>query len=508
MATLKKSPVDLSILCAALLAPVCAQAAQQPDVLVVLVDQWSPRDTPRWGTIAKTPNLDAVADQGMRFYSAYCASPMCMPSRVALLTGQFPHNTQLWSNTMEYTPQIEQARLFADMKQAGYTTAQVGKIHWVSGNAWKRNTPSETITDFYNRIGADHVDNLPSPFSTPNDKGPYSEYLKSIGKFDAVAADMTERIRGDNWTVRASACSAEEHNEMFVAKRAIEYLEKQPTDKPLFLVVSFFGPHNPVDAPEPYASMYDPADVELHPNVKFPVGSGGRKYGEQQLRAIKANYLGKISHIDECAGRVFEALKKRGNWDNTLVIFAADHGEFMGSHGSMTKGQMFEESAGIPMWIRPPKGQAVAAKESDIPVNMIDIYATVVEAGGGTVTPQRQSNSLWPIVRGEVKDDGSQVTFSEIDQKFLSYMVRKGDFKWFRAGTREYLFNLKDDPFEMKNLAADPAHAEKARELRDTYFEWLITTQLHYGKGYIPRGTREAMKAAEEAKAKAGKKQG
>lgn len=200
--------------------------AQKPDVLLVLVDQWSPRDTPRWGTMAKTPNLDAVAAEGMRFNSAYSPSPMCMPARVALLTGQYPHNTQLWCNTREYTPQLSQATLFSDMKRAGYTTAQVGKIHWVSGNAWKRNHGFESITDFYRAIGVDHVDNLPSPFSVPNDKGPYAQYLKSIGKFEAVAKDMHDRISGDNWEVKASVCTPEEHNEMFVAKRAIEYLEK------------------------------------------------------------------------------------------------------------------------------------------------------------------------------------------------------------------------------------------------------------------------------------------
>lgn len=242
--------------------------------------------------------------------------------------------------------------------------------------------------------------------------------------------------------------------------------------------------------------MYDPADMVLPPNVKFPIGTGGRHFGEDKLRAIKANYLGKISYIDECAGRVFEALKKRGNWDNTLVVFAADHGEFMGSHGSMTKGQMYEESAGIPLWVRPPKGQPVAGAQTDIPVSLVDVYGTIAEAAGAKVFPQRQTTSLLPIVRGEVKDDGTRIVFSEIDQKALSYMARKGDYKWFRFGPREYLFNLKEDPYELKNLAGDPAYAGKVQELRDAYFNWLVSTQLNYGKGYVPRAILAAREAA------------
>ncbi|WP_334319443.1 sulfatase-like hydrolase/transferase [Termitidicoccus mucosus] len=463
----------------------------KPDIFVIFTDQWSTRETSRWGSPVRTPNLDAVAREGMRFGCAYSSCPISMPARTDLLTGLFPHSTGLWGNTIEWAPIVAQARLFADMKTAGYTTAQIGKTHWLSGNMWKQQSLANPDA-FYAALKLDHVDNIPSPFSTPGaPKSDYARYLKSIGKWEAVASDLAHRLRNDSYLPKASACTPEEHNEMFVANRTIEFLQKQPLDKPLFLVASWFGPHNPLDAPEPYASMYDPDSLAMPPNLKFPISSGGYKYDERQWRKMRANYLGKITYIDHCVGKVFDALKKRGNWDNTLIIFISDHGDMMGAHGAMAKGSFYEESVGVPMWVRPPKGVKVAAPESGVPVSLNDVYATVVEAAGGKVSPQRVTRSLLPIVRGEVTEDDGRTVFSEIYfRNKLSCMTRKGDYKWFYQQGREHLFNLKQDPYELTNLIAAPAHAALAREMKENYHEWLFATQINYSEGYKPMALR------------------
>jgi arylsulfatase A-like enzyme len=466
-------------------------AGARPDIFIIFTDQWSIRETPRWDTPARTPNLDAVAAGGMRFCNAYSSCPISMAARTCLLTGQFPHNTGLWGNTMEFAPLVAQARLFADMKAAGYTTAQIGKTHWIAGNAWRQQA-FPNLDAFYTALGLDYVENIPSPFSTPRaPQSTYGRYLKSIGKWDACAADLSHRLKNDSYLPRPSVCAPDEHNEMFVASRAIAFLEKQPVDKPLFLVASWFGPHNPLDAPEPYASMYDPAGLVMPPNLKFPIRSGGFEYNQANWREMRANYLGKITYIDYCIGRVIDALKKRGNWDNTLVIFMADHGEMLGAHGAMSKMHLYEESVAIPMWIRPPGGTAVAAAETDVPASLNDVYATVVEAAGGRVSPQRFTRSLLPVLRGQPGDAAGQAVFSEIyfRDKF-SHMTRKGDYKWFCQQGREYLFNLKKDPCEMKNLMADHAHAALARELKEDYHEWELATRINYAEGYKPMALR------------------
>ena len=466
-------------------------ASDKPDIVVIFTDQWSPRETLPCNTQAKTPHLDAVAQEGMRFTSAYSPSPVCMPARVCLLTGQYPHNTGLWGNTTLFAPPAHQARLFADVKAAGYTTAQIGKLHWTGGPAWKKQQRFEKIGDFYKAIALDYVADVPSPFATPNNRGDYAKFLKRIGKFDAIAADMTARLKGDNYLVKPSLATPEEHNERFVADRAVEFIERQPKDKPMFLVTSFFGPHNPMDAPEPYASMYDPASLQVPPNVKFPYQYDNRPIDEARWRAIKANYLGKMTYIDDCAKLVFDALKKRGKWDNTYIIFVADHGEMMGAHGFMTKGRFYEESAGIPMWIRPPKGERVAGKTSDTPVNLVDIYATIVEAAGGKVSPQRFSHSLLPIVRGERSQVGDGTVFSEIRSgKERSQMVRRGPYKWFYQGKKERLYDLEKDPYELNDLANKPEYAEVQSQLRQAYYDWLYRTQVDYSEGYKPMAQR------------------
>jgi arylsulfatase A-like enzyme len=467
-------------------APAPVFPGGRPDILVIFTDQWSPRETPRWGTPARTPNLDAIAAEGMRFYSAYSSSPVSMPARGCLLTGLFPHNTGLWGNTSDYTPPVRQARLFADVKAAGYTTAQIGKTHWFAGTGWRKEQGFPDLDAFYAALGLDHVETITSPFSTPQGKGAYADYLRGIGKFDAVAADLSRRLKDNQYEAGASVCTPAEHNEMFVTRRAVEFIKKQPPGKPLFLVASWFGPHPPFDAPGPYASMYDPASLKAPPNVRLPYRYGGRDYDEKTWREMRANYLGKISYIDDCAGQVVDALKARGNWDNTLVIFISDHGEMLGAQGALSKGRFFEESAGIPMWVRPPKGIKVAAPESDAPVSLNDVYATVVEAAGGKVSPQRVTTSLWPVLLGGDAAGADRTVFAEIynsKRQGLGYMARKGDYKWF-SQDGEHLYDLKNDPFEQNNLIAAPAHMEKARELREDYHEWVLATQLNYSEGY------------------------
>ncbi len=474
-------------------------AAQKPDIFVIFTDEWSPRDTSWNNPMIKTPHLDAIAQEGMRFNSAYTPSPVCMAARTCLLTGQYPHNTGLWGNSTDYAPMRRQATLFADLKAAGYTTAQIGKLHWTGGSRWQKEFGAESLEAFYRSLSIDHPEDIPSPNAGINDRGAFREFANRSGQLEAYSKDIAWRLKNEPFMPKASALSAAEHNEAFVTQRALDFLEAQPADKPLFLVVSWFGPHPPLDAPEPYASMYDPEKIAPPPNVKFPYLYFNKQITKDYWQRAKANYFGKMTYIDDQVARVVAALKKRGNWDNTLVIFVSDHGEMLGAHGFMGKVHMHEESAGIPMFVRPPKGVKVAAKETNVPVSLLDVYATAVEAAGGTMTTQRVSRSLLPIVTGQDKGEKQRPVFSEIYyKKQLSTMARKGDWKWFVEGGQTHLYNLKDDPYELNNLAGKVAHADKVVELREDYHNFLLRTQINYAEGY--KGLSDRMRERDAKK--------
>src|SRR5262249_36881849 len=144
--------------------------------------------------------------------------------------------------------------------------------------------------------------------------------------------------------VAPSPLPPDDHADSFVAQQAIAYVERCPRQRPMFLFVSFPGPHSPLDAPGAYATMFDPDAMVLAPNVGQGVTQQGRHRVDRcEIREMQANYYGKIALIDTWIGRLVTAMRRRGTWDDAGVIFTADHGEYMGSHGRLAKGGFEEE---------------------------------------------------------------------------------------------------------------------------------------------------------------------
>ncbi|HEX4150568.1 MAG TPA: sulfatase-like hydrolase/transferase, partial [Pirellulales bacterium] len=309
-------------------------AAAKHDVLVVLCDQWSPRflswDNPQ----VRTPHLDTIAGEGMIFDACYTTSPVCMPARVSLITGLYPHNAghELWGNSQSYHAPAESATMFQDIQQAGYTTAQIGKLHWHSGTDWKKEF--NTLGEYYRALGLDYVLDVSGPPSSIAEKNPYTERLKQLGLLKALTTDMHERFLVWEYEPRASVVKPENYHDRFVTDKAVEFIRQQGADKPLCLVVSLHSPHPPLDAPGDFATMFDPQKLRLPGNVPESFTRDKRELEPAEVRRMLANYLGKIALADDCLGSLVDALKQRGTWDDALFIMTADHGEMMGSHGA------------------------------------------------------------------------------------------------------------------------------------------------------------------------------
>ncbi|RBP38657.1 arylsulfatase A-like enzyme [Roseimicrobium gellanilyticum] len=472
----------LFLLTSALCSFALTVSAQKPDVVVILTDQWSPRYTSWDNPQVKTPHLDQIAKEGMIFDACYTTSPVCMPARVSLITGLYPHNHghALWGNASGYYVRAETAPMFRDMQQAGYTTAQIGKLHWNSGPEWKREYP--TPAEYHKALGLDVVKDIAGPPDNITDRGLYGKYLSGLGLLDGVAKDIRRRYVLWEFEPRASLASVEQYHDSFTTGQAVDFIKAQPKDKPLCLVVSLHSPHPPLDAPGEYATMYDPEKLTLPANVPESFKRESFNVDHATMKKLLANYLGKISLVDHCTGRLVTALKERGTWDNTLVAFTADHGEMMGAHGMLTKGRFYEESARVPLVVRWPA--QVKPGRSKAPVQMMDVYPTLVEAAGGKTTPGRFARSLMPIATGK-RERIRPVAISEIgDTPPLRIMVRDVRYKYWADESREYLYDLDADPLEMTDLSADPAHQGTMNRMREQLLLQLRSSQVNFAEGY------------------------
>jgi arylsulfatase A-like enzyme len=466
----------LSVLC----VPVFA--ADKPDVLVILTDQWSPRylswDNPQ----VRTPNLDRIAKEGMIFDACYTTSPICMPARVSLINGLYPHNAGhgLWGNATAYYAPPDAAPMFRDIHAAGYTTAQIGKTHWIGGTSWKEEFP--TMDDYFKALGLDHVMDVSGPVDSDKERNPYAQYLRKLGLLDGVAADLKQRYLQWEYEPRASVVKVEDYHDSFVTGQAAEFIRNQPKDQPLCLVVSLHSPHPPLDPPGEFATMYDAEKLTLPANVPDKYLREGHVLDHTETKKLLASYLGKISLADHCIGRLAEAMQARGTWDRTLVLFTADHGEMMGSHGALTKGRFYEESARVPLVVRWP-GHVQTGRTKAL-AQMMDVYPTIVEAIGGEVTPGRFAKSLLPVATGQRKSV-RDLAVSEIGNAApLRMMARDVRYKYWAEESREFLFDMENDPLEMHDLAGDPEHADTLSKLRGELLVHLRSTQVNFAEGY------------------------
>jgi len=448
---------------------------QQPDILILMTDQHNPYCLGCAGdALIWTPNIDALAAEGGFFNHAYTVCPVCMPARCSAVSGLYPHNHGFWMNFTEPPFPVERITFFRDLRAAGYRTAHVGKSHWF--------TPSfgqhyRAFDAYYEAIGLDHWVEIPGPYMTPFHPSAYSDHLRERGMLDEYIRSMAnDMAQGQHEAVYTSVAPPEDHNDGMVGREAIAFIEGCAADEPFVLHASFPGPHTPLDAPGAYADMYNPADIILPANV--PEG----EYDAARKR--RANYYGKISHIDHWVGRIVEAIRKRGTWENTLVVFFADHGDYMGAHGRYGKCGFEDESARVPLILRWP-GHVPAGARVDALADILDVYPTLVGAAGGSVSPHRFGQNLLPAATCRV-DQVHDAVFSEIGTKAPAYMVRTPRYKWFTSGPshRAFLYDMENDPKETENLAALLEHKATVSAIRDQLRTFLMDTQVNFASTY------------------------
>jgi arylsulfatase len=461
-----------------------------PNLLFVLTDQQRGDALGAVSPWIRTPALDRLAREGTRFRRCVTPSPGCIPARFSLMTGLYPHNTGIWTGG-HFTLPAEARTWVRAIRDAGYRTSLVGKthLHPQTGDLRDRRPLVQSW-------GFDDVTEIAGPHASAWSQSDLTDEWARAGLLDAFVADLEERRSAGGDLVRPSPLGFEHHYDSFVGRRAIELVRGYGSDRPWFLWVGFGGPHEPWDAPEPYASMYDPS--ELPPPLPpiesvLPDRPRGRLLDERveqdadrhaalspdQLAAVRGNYAGKVSLVDHWVGELLAAVEERGDLDRTLVVFASDHGEHAGDHGLFHKNTFLEPSVTVPLVIRLPGAAARVASE---PVELIDVGATLADAAGAELGYPQWGRSLLPVVRG---DAPFAREFAIVEHRAEAMVV---DARWKVAfnsdGAAYQSTDLETDPDERRNLAGTAEVRAVEEAARERLLGRVLQTQLSFDERF------------------------
>ncbi|MGN6804968.1 MAG: choline-sulfatase [Trinickia sp.] len=431
--------------------------ATQPNLLVLMADQLTPFALGAYGhRLTKTPHIDTLAREGVVFESAYCASPLCAPSRFAFMAGKLPSAIGAFDNAAELPAQT---LTFAHyLRAAGYRTVLSGKMHFCGPDQLhgfeERLTTDIYPADFGWVPDWDHPDVRPSWYHN----------MSSVT--DAGTCVRTNQLDFDDEVA-------------FCAKQKLYDIAREREagidDRPFCMVVSLTHPHDPYAIPREYWDLYrddeiDMPAVSLSHDESDPHSKRVRAVCEidrtpptpQQVRNARHAYYGAVSYVDAQFGAVLDALRSTGLAENTVIVVTSDHGDMLGERGLWYKMTFFENACRVPLIVHAP--QRFAAARVKASVSHIDLLPTFVELASGeprgSWPDPVDGSSLIPHLRGE---DGHDEVFGEyLAEGAIApvVMIRQGRYKYIHSpADPDQLFDLADDPRELHNLASDPGSA-------------------------------------------------
>ncbi|MCY4484287.1 MAG: sulfatase-like hydrolase/transferase [Spirochaetaceae bacterium] len=449
-------------------------ARRKPHVLIVMLDQLRADSLGCAGhPVIRTPAIDAMAAQGLRFTGVHTVSPVCQPSRVSFATGRYPHNHGIWYNRGELP--VNYPTFFTALRDAGYASAVVGKSHLWSH---KRVAHLRDGEPYLQALGFDEVDEVGGPRGTCSTDSGYSDHLRGKGLWELFVADTNERV-ADPTITRPAPFDEHDHMDGYVGGRAVQCVEAFPDDRPTCLFVNFPGPHDPWDAPGRWAAMYDPADspppIPLPPRPPTLPDHAAAKLDFQPepgltpkaVAAIRANYGGKVSFVDHWCRRIFDAYAARGWLDDLLVVVTSDHGEMAGDHGRVYKRTFHESALRVPLIMRWPGRIPHGTRAA--PAENIDVMPTVLEAIGVPQPPMSLGRSLLPVIsdpRAQHRGDLlSEIYYGGSRNAMLK--TERHKYVIDQQGRGYMLYDLGQDPDEQHNLIGAPEARALEQAMRD-----------------------------------------
>jgi len=441
---------------------------KRPNILCIMTDQHSPRVSGCYGDpIVRTPHIDRLAGEGMRFDGAHCASPWCVPSRASFMTCRTPTSNRVWCNDHILSSAVPTWAHVVGA--AGYETALLGRMHFV-GPDQHHGFESRPVGEFMARHPGTRVLGGPMWQAFPN-------------------ASVQERLAVE---VAGHGHTHYQWGDEHVTDVAEQWLLDRAghTDRPFAAVVGYMLPHCPfISLKEMFEYYHDKVDVPAVENDQPPAVTRFRRtrgildppLDPSRIRNARAAYYGLVEHADRMIGRLLDTLDRTGLAENTLVVYCSDHGEMAGEHGCWWKSTYYESSVRVPMIARLP-GVIEAGSTCGAVCNLMDLGVSFAEIADGTFDRKPDGRSLWQTMCGRHPADWQDVTFSEMADTRLgdispspSRMIRSGPWKLsVHIDADELpptLFNLDDDPDELHDLGQDPACAQVRQQLMGALFD-------------------------------------
>jgi arylsulfatase len=457
----------------------------RPNILLLMADQFRADSLGAAGNRGiHTPNLDRLAEQGVRFTNAYSSTPTCTPARAALLSGLAPwnHGMLRYAQVAERYP-VEMPRALRD---AGYYTSVVGKLHYHP----QRNYHGyhEALLDESGRV------------ESPDFRSDYRMW------FASQAPDLDLDATGIGWNdfdAKPYALPERLHPTAWTGQTAAAWIERYQRPEPFFLKVSFARPHSPYDPPERFWKRYErgslPRAVAAPWAQRFAPRSGPETdiwhgdLGTEQVRRSRQGYYGSVTFVDEQIGRVLDAVAKRGWMDETLIVFCSDHGDMLGDHHLWRKSYPYESSAKVPFIVRLPGGPGGTIDKRwegaiNRPIELRDVLPTFLEAAGVAPSHPIDGRSLLPLIAARETKWRPWLDLEHgpcYSPENHWNALTDGQYKYiFHAHDgREQLFRISRDPGEMTDLAGDPASSGALVQWRRRMVEHLASRGEHWVRG-------------------------
>jgi choline-sulfatase len=395
-----------------------------------------------------TPNMDRLAARGIHYRNAYCGSPVCVPARASLMTGMFASDVGSYCNSTPFDGRVPTWATY--LRDAGYHCWGTGKLDLAAGRDYG-------LKEVNTSHGHHRRPDICSLFRRP--------LCYRVDERDDVNGQFRDRRHGDENTI----------------EQALRFLrEETPRQgRPWAMWVGLLLPHPPFVGHLRFRNLYPPYGVRV-PNI--PPGYLERRHvalqalasyrmisvpvAEERVRMARAAYYAMVTELDELVGKLIDEIERAGQWRNTVLIYTSDHGEMLGEHGLWLKNTLLEGAARVPLILAGgglPEGKVV-----EHPVAHVDLVATLLDVAGIPIPDRLRGRSLLPLAAGRAGDHPG-IAFSESHcggNCTGSYAIRKGDWKYIHFSWYEsLLFNLKEDPGELNDLAGDPRYGDVRRDL-------------------------------------------
>ncbi len=480
---------------------------KRPNILFIICDQLNADALSCYGGPVDTPNIDRIAKQGVRFTNATCTTPYCSPTRASIVTGMYPHAHGIVLNAGPRRQRgLDKTDITTEklLNQSGYITHHYGKWH-LEGDALPY------YPDMF-RSGVEYKEKMASVFSEVRrqDKATWMNWYAWPLPVD-ISPALQEKVDalGNRWKDKRFAefitkmgrlkLPLHQCFDVQVADLTCHRLKALKNSKAPFMVTcSFIWPHDPNVVPSPYYEAFDPEKLKLPENSHVREERFEKNWSREIVRGLTETglreflriYYGMVKLIDDQVGRILKTLEQTGKTDDTIIVFTADHGDMMGGHGMVWKSTtaFYEEVVRVPLMLRYPR--RFKPQVSELATDSTDFMPTLLELVGHPVPEQSQGQSLVPFLTGRWEiSKAKQYTFSErvrpnpkglrevLPGTMGAFMVRGKGFKFIRyEDGRQYLYNLRKDPGETRNLADDPKYSSSRMKLAAEMDNWLKRT--------------------------------